>query len=979
MKKFTILSTFLLFLMFCGNFVSSQNLMTNGDLEAWDDPTTPTAWDKAENVTQESTIVHGDTYSAKQTAGTKDLMQNVGGIVGGQNYTITYYFLDNDVDARSRIWSYWTIGGSTLPDNVAELRPGSYSSDNPDWQEYTVTLEAPATADGFRFEVRSYNTNAGGGVIYYDDFSVIPAGVVPATITKAFAISETAMDVLYNLDIAAVDPADYNLTGTAAITFSGASIDGGNAKLVHLTGASQNMVGDITVDNIADDENSTNFDLYAGIMPVAYVNPINPGGTMNDVNIATFTGIVSANDAYNNVWFSDGTGAYNGALIYSNSFDAEVAVGDDILFTASRTTYSSLSELVNPELISIISSGNAPYGPDDIDGSDINEDLAADTNPGEKWEGQLVTITNAIVESYTDYDYRCSWVNGATTYYFHVGDNVVYHFGDITMSVGTTYSITGVVDWNNSGPYYRINPRGTDDIVEVFTGTYTWNYAAPNPPFWSFAGNWSPSGVPTADDNVIIDDGAPYPACTGANFCNNLTMNPNVSLTINPVATLTVSGNMLMESDATGTAWMLNSGTLTVNGTSTVQQYVVGAEYPDGNDQWHLISQPTASINSTTVFTNCYLKEFNATTGQYANVGADQTLNTIMKGYSVMYAYNPGFPTSKTIEFTGAINNGPYSYNLINAGDGWNLAGNPYPSSIDWDNAGWTKTNLDAPVYVWKSSTGNYITWNGTTGLLTDGIIPPMQGFFVKANADDPVIGVANTVRTSNPQNFYKNTVPELLSLGVTGNANSYSDKVFINFNSNSTEGFDGEFDAHKLPGNETAPQFFSIIPGYDLTTNVLPKITENTEIDLGFTCGISGDFTITADGIGSFGSSVQLYLKDLIGGEIINLKETVVYDFTYSVEDDAERFKLFVSSPQGISNIGGLDVNIYSFNNTINVISSEIISGELIVYNIMGEKVLSQEVNAKESTIILNAASGTYLVKFVTDKGISTKKVYVN
>ena len=50
-----------------------------------------------------------------------------------------------------------------------------------------------------------------------------------------------------------------------------------------------------------------------------------------------------------------------------------------------------------------------------------------------------------------------------------------------------------------------------------------------------------------------------------------------------------------------------------------------------------------------------------------------------------------------------------------------------------------------------------------------------------------------------------------------------------------------------------------------------------------------------------------------------------------------------------------------------------------MIVYNIMGEKVLSQEVNAKESTIILNAASGTYLVKFVTDKGISTKKVYVN
>ncbi|MBI9037319.1 MAG: hypothetical protein JEY97_04230, partial [Bacteroidales bacterium] len=388
--------------------------------------------------------------------------------------------------------------------------------------------------------------------------------------------------------------------------------------------------------------------------------------------------------------------------------------------------------------------------------------------------------------------------------------------------------------------------------------TYTWNFTPPNGPFWSIAGNWSPVGVPTANDDVIIEDGAPFPACIGPNFCKNLTLEPTASLTINPGATLTVSGNMLLKSDATGTARHHNNGTLIVIGTSTVQQYIVGAEYPDGNDQWHLISQPTASINSTTAFNNCYLKEFNATTALYTNVGADQTLNTIMKGYSVMYTYVPGSPapTSKIISFTGTINNGPYSYNLVNSDEGWNLVGNPYPSSIDWDNAGWTKTNLEATVYVWSVAIGNWISWNGTVGGLTDGIIPPMQGFFVQANGDNPVIGVTNTVRKPSTQNFYKNTVPELLTLGVTG-SNSYSDKVFINFNSNSTEGFDGDFDAHKLAGNETAPQFYSIIPCYDLSVNVLPEITENTEIYLGFTCGISGDFTITADGIGSFGSSV--------------------------------------------------------------------------------------------------------------------------
>ncbi len=108
-----------------------------------------------------------------------------------------------------------------------------------------------------------------------------------------------------------------------------------------------------------------------------------------------------------------------------------------------------------------------------IDGSDIEENIAVDTDPGEKWEGQLVTIEDFTVDSYTDYDYTCSWSDGSSTYYFHVGDNVVYQFGGISMTVGNTYgSITGVVDWYNSGPYYRINPREQNDIVEISSNTF---------------------------------------------------------------------------------------------------------------------------------------------------------------------------------------------------------------------------------------------------------------------------------------------------------------------------------------------------------------------------------------------------------------------------------------------------------------------------------------------------------------------------
>jgi len=217
-----------------------------------------------------------------------------------------------------------------------------------------------------------------------------------------------------------VTASDFELTGTATITFTTATIDGANAKLVHLSGASTAMADDNTLDSISDEAKST-YDFYAGITSISYTNTLNPGGLIDDTHTATFTGIISANDANNAVWVSDATGAYNGVLIFDYSFDALVDVGDEILFTADRTTYNGLTELEHPVLLSTLSTGNAPYGPTVIDGSDIDETITVDTNPAESWEGQFVKIENFYVDSYTDYDYKCTDDGGST--YFHVGVN----------------------------------------------------------------------------------------------------------------------------------------------------------------------------------------------------------------------------------------------------------------------------------------------------------------------------------------------------------------------------------------------------------------------------------------------------------------------------------------------------------------------------------------------------------------------------
>jgi hypothetical protein len=173
MKKiyFTFLFAAIALMPFVG---MGQQLMQNGDLESWDDANNPTNWDKAESISQESTVIHGGTYSAahESASGTQDFQQNIESVVGGQTYTISYFYKDNDVKARTRIWSYWLEGTNTLPDNEDVLRPGTFSEENAEWQQFSATLTAPPNADGFRFEVRVYKQDdLVGGKVYYDDFS----------------------------------------------------------------------------------------------------------------------------------------------------------------------------------------------------------------------------------------------------------------------------------------------------------------------------------------------------------------------------------------------------------------------------------------------------------------------------------------------------------------------------------------------------------------------------------------------------------------------------------------------------------------------------------------------------------------------------------------------------------------------------------------------------------------------------------------
>lgn len=170
-----------------------ENLVKNPGFEEWT-ADLPAYWDSewskpAEGITKSTDIKHSGSNSLKQTSAgkgtddkwiTSEFQQEVN-IEGGKTYRISYWFLDNDGGASSRIWSYWVnTANKTLTDNQAELRPTSYSSNNTEWQQVTYTLKAPDAAVKFRFDVRTFREMTAtdtkdqfGGAIYYDDFEVV--------------------------------------------------------------------------------------------------------------------------------------------------------------------------------------------------------------------------------------------------------------------------------------------------------------------------------------------------------------------------------------------------------------------------------------------------------------------------------------------------------------------------------------------------------------------------------------------------------------------------------------------------------------------------------------------------------------------------------------------------------------------------------------------------------------------------------------
>jgi hypothetical protein len=522
-------------------------------------------------------------------------------------------------------------------------------------------------------------------------------------------------------------------------------------------------------------------------------------------------------------------------------------------------------------------------------------------------------------------------------------------------------------------------------LIEGFVGetgppVKTWNGNISSD--WAEDLNWTPAGAPTMTDNVEIGPVEAFPPVilTGTAVTGMLTILPGANLTV--MGGLTTNGMFTNDGE-----FFVDDGSYIdlggMMGTGMFQYNRSGASTKTSFDGWHYLSSPITGFTSDEIL-DYYLNTWEQPAGMWMQHGgttpctpmAAMPLN-VMEAWSINF--DEGFATEcpllvgtgDVIEFMSLgvpFNTGAYGMGLgYGAGmyQEWNLLGNPYPSFVDPAAIAFD-ANVVSSIAFWDGSAMNYEYWAATVPAAT---IPPTNGFFVETLGTPAPFGFTGAERTHTATPWWKEDITQLLTLQASNGAQT--DKLHIRFMDNMSASFDTKGDAHKLISTATGvPQIYTTVGDEMLAINALP---ETAMVPMGFTSATTGTYTIEAIETTDF---VNVVLEDRTTGEKTNLL-TSSYTFDYTVGDNANRFFVHFT-PLGSSDMEANSVNIWSSEQNIVVDSPADMTGTVVVYNMMGQEVVSAEMEPLRTVIPMNDVNTYYVVKVLTNDNAVTGKVYI-
>lgn len=840
--------------------------------------------------------------------------------------------------------------GVTLSDDleIVALRTLTLQSGNLVIGTQTLTINGTVTGSGGLIGGPSSNVVIGGtgnfGTLTFNGTSELlnftvnrtSSGVVTlgGDLTVLGTLTQTAGDIVLNGNT-------LTISGNFGRTSGDLVVDGASSIIVNGSGTLPATVGlfGASLQTLTLNRASSTFPFTASVT-VSNLNLIDgalnngtglqiaTGGTITR-NAGTMSTSPGGSNLYNLDYISSGT-INTGPEFHSN--DTRV---DNVEMNGGGTVTLSADRTINGDLI--LASGDFNIGSNTLtlEGNLIANSSSTFTGGTVVFDGNT-TISGSAVPTFGNIQ-----VNNTRSLTFPPGDfdvagNVLFEAGSTINSGTGTLLLSGGAAQSISGGGVSISNIRVDKI----------------------------SGADVELTSPLIITGALRVVSANSNFASD--------------------GNLVLRSTSDGTSNNARIGQL-LNGASVSGDVTVERFMSAEGRIYRYISTPvsgfsvaelqldfpvTGSFTGTSVCAGCTTNQsmfsYNGATQAYEDFPASSNTETLSAGvgYAAFIRQDVIGPPV-TIDWTGPINQGtvplPVSYN--GTAESWNLVGNPYPSSIDWDNSGWTKTSIAGSISVRNNNTGMFQTWNGATGSLPNGVIATGQAFWVRTTGVTPSLQVTEPVKTTATGEFFREASDELNQFILTLSDGTVEDQAFFWVSEVASSGLD-DFDAVKLNNFRDVGN----VPLMDLATysygeDALPMAINSVDR---LNCGdivkvytndlIAGNYELNFSASG-FVEDLTWMLKDKFTGIQTNLTDTPIYNFVVTEDESSkavDRFELsIVYNPAELTSQGNTLISNYESGNQwyLNGVILEGETGQELVATESGLYTLEVNINGCLST----------------------------
>ncbi len=502
------------------------------------------------------------------------------------------------------------------------------------------------------------------------------------------------------------------------------------------------------------------------------------------------------------------------------------------------------------------------------------------------------------------------------------------------------------------------------------------------------------------------------------NTVRNLTVNNSAGVTLLDAlnvrgvvlinnGSLASDGHLTLLSDAVQTALIDGSGSGTVTGDVTMQRYLpskFGYKYFSSPFTAATVSEFGDDMDLASSFPLFYRYDESRTSSGWVAYTTGTAFLNPLEGYAVNFGASA---LPYTVDVTGEVNNGSLSVTLNNHDNtytkGMNLVGNPYPSPVDWNAAGWTKTNIDNALYYFRAGTtdefgGTYSSY--VNGVSSDGtatnIIPSMQAFLVHvSDGSFPVtgtLGVTNSVRINDLTHpFLKSAEASdrfLVRIDATFTDDATSaDPMVIYFDDSAAPAFDPELDALKIFNTDyLVTNIYSVLAGGDrLSINALPPQADTAVyVPLGLTSYRVGEVCFRIRDIENLPEDVRIMLRDAVTGANKSMLSGGEYRVNLTSGEYSNRFMLAflknttdIDDPKARADL----FSAYTSEDRVVAVVSDMDgnNGLITVYDLKGRIVFTRRVfETGIYDLRVNAEPGIYLVNYSSGKLVKTVKLII-